>query len=99
MKCNPRFLQVHTVDRKERNPPSGLSPYQISTSIQTEGYLNSILTRTSGLKCGIIIKLTPWLFKTEFYWYTDIFADKASVSMRCIKSTKAIKKSMQKKKK
>ena len=33
-----------------------------------------------------------------FDWYTDIFADKASVSMRCLKSTKAIKTSMQKKK-
>ena len=43
------------VDRNERNPPSGLSYYQISTSIQTEGYLNSILTRTSGLKCGIVL--------------------------------------------
>ena len=43
------------VDRNERNPPSGLSHYQISTSIQTEGYLNSILTRTSGLKCGIVL--------------------------------------------
>ena len=54
MYCNPRFLQVHTLDRKERIPPSGLSHYQISTSIQTEGYLNSILTWTSGLKCGIV---------------------------------------------
>ena len=43
------------VDRNERNPPSGLSYYQISSSIQTEGYLNSILTRTSGLKCGIVL--------------------------------------------
>ena len=34
-----------------------------------------------------------------FDWYTEIFADKASVSMRYLKSTKAIKTSMQKKKK
>ena len=33
-----------------------------------------------------------------FDWYTEIFADKASVSIWCLKSTKVIKTSMQKKK-